>query len=451
MIKKLLLIGSIAFFASLNAQDSNVTLGTANSIEKTPIFSGSKAQVSKIASATVVDTLWYFYNKHFYRNPASTGFFTLKNAATYTSATSINAGGGVFQNSGTMLVTGAEAVVARQASSPSATVDVGLFLYNVTGGIPTGAPLASVTAVITGTGGSFIGADFPLPVVVTGDYAIMMKNVSTTPGDTIRMFINNALNSTSTSTVTARKYGEGLSVVGFGPSSYTTTSNLFGPGSDYEFLVAPRVGYSVTASASAPTGSCTNIAYTFTNTSSPWIGHRQYNLNQFAVQWAPFANTSSVNIQPDPVYVWNFGDGSLSTVTNGTVMTVTKTFTNPGTFTGTLTANIQKMSDYFNSKLTDVATWTKTYANCNVGIKVNGSATTLNFYPNPTSNGKATISGLEGTSTIIVYNMLGQEVSTITTNKEITTIDLSTQAVGNYFIKISNSNNEIKTIKVINN
>lgn len=447
MIKKLLLMGTLALFAkNVHAQD----LGQAESIQRNSFLESSNTAHSKIAAANIVDTLWYFYNKHFYRNPANTGFYTFKNANTYTSTTAITMGGAVFQNTGSIVITGAEGVAARQASSPSPSVNIGLFLYNVTGGVPTGAPIASVSAMVTGTAGSYFGGSFSTPVIVTGDYALMMKNVSSNNQDTIRMFINNALTATSTSTVTARKYGEGLGLIGVA-SGFTTTTDVFGAGTDFEFLVAPRVAYSVTAVAAAPAGSCIGVAYTFTNNSSPWLGHRQYNLNEFAVRWLPFANTASTTIMPDPVYSWNFGDATAPTATSGTATTVNHTFASPGTFTGTLTANHQKMSDYNNNKTTDAATWTKTYSNCSVGINELKSAIALNLYPNPTVNGKTSIAGLEGTNVITVYNMLGQVVSTISTDKEVVSIDLSAQMAGNYLVRITNSNNQTKTVKVINN
>ncbi|MBI2723080.1 MAG: T9SS type A sorting domain-containing protein [Bacteroidetes bacterium] len=86
-----------------------------------------------------------------------------------------------------------------------------------------------------------------------------------------------------------------------------------------------------------------------------------------------------------------------------------------------------------------------------VGINELKSAIALNLYPNPTVNGKTSIAGLEGTNVITVYNMLGQVVSTISTDKEVVSIDLSAQMAGNYLVRITNSNNQTKTVKVINN
>lgn len=74
----------------------------------------------------------------------------------------------------------------------------------------------------------------------------------------------------------------------------------------------------------------------------------------------------------------------------------------------------------------------------------------LIVYPNPAVNGKTTIANLEGNNTITVYNMLGSVISTQKTTNSNVVIDLSSQATGNYFIKITDSNNATKALKVIN-
>lgn len=85
-----------------------------------------------------------------------------------------------------------------------------------------------------------------------------------------------------------------------------------------------------------------------------------------------------------------------------------------------------------------------------VGLHELVSAPVVSLYPNPTVNGKATISGLEGTNTITVYNMLGQSVLSLVSDKEVISIDLVGQPVGNYLVKVSNSSNGTKTVKLIN-
>lgn len=83
-----------------------------------------------------------------------------------------------------------------------------------------------------------------------------------------------------------------------------------------------------------------------------------------------------------------------------------------------------------------------------------GENATLNnnivAYPNPAVNGKITIANLEGSNTITVYNMLGSVISTQMSSNSSVLVDLSNQAIGNYFVKITDSNSNSKTVKVIN-
>jgi hypothetical protein len=74
----------------------------------------------------------------------------------------------------------------------------------------------------------------------------------------------------------------------------------------------------------------------------------------------------------------------------------------------------------------------------------------INVYPNPAVYGKANIGGLEGTNTITIYNILGEVVSTKSTTDETFAIDLSAQPTGNYLVKITDSNNHSKTVKIVN-
>lgn len=80
----------------------------------------------------------------------------------------------------------------------------------------------------------------------------------------------------------------------------------------------------------------------------------------------------------------------------------------------------------------------------------NSNGFNINVFPNPAVNGKSTISGLVGTNVITIYNTLGQVVYTKNVSDESVTIDLSNQASGNYMIKITDSNNESRMIKMVN-
>lgn len=80
----------------------------------------------------------------------------------------------------------------------------------------------------------------------------------------------------------------------------------------------------------------------------------------------------------------------------------------------------------------------------------NSNGYAINVFPNPAVNGKSTVSGLVGTNVITVYNTLGQVVLNQTVSTETSTIDLSNQSSGNYVVKITDSNNESRIIKMIN-
>lgn len=452
MIKKLLL--SAASIATLTSSAQNLKVDGTSTLETkklTRIEAPSTAIAGKVSSATVIDTLGYFFNKHYYRNasPGNLSFITVKNAAIVTGSAQIAGFGGIYKNTGNLAVTGAEAVLSRQANATSTSVPVGLYLYNAPSGTISGAPIASVQVAVTGTSAVFAGANFLTPAIVSGDYAIVAKNISTVPQDTIRLWINNALTPASSSTNNAAKYGESLGVVGVGTvaNTFIGTTGAFGAGTDYEGLVAARVAYSITTSAAVPSGTlCTNVSNQFTNTSSPWIGHRQYNMNQFLVSLAPFSFTGTP--APNPVYSWAFGDAAPSLTTTGTTTLVAKTYTAAGTFNGTLTATVLKMSDS-GASVVDNGTFSKTVSTC-VGIVNNSLNSNVALYPNPT-NGIAKLINLEGTNNINVYNFLGQLVYTTSTNTDNVTIDLKNQAVGTYFVKIVNANNQAKTLKLINN
>ncbi len=86
-----------------------------------------------------------------------------------------------------------------------------------------------------------------------------------------------------------------------------------------------------------------------------------------------------------------------------------------------------------------------------VGLVVNGATVyDVKLSPNPSLNGKTTISGLVGVSTITVYNMLGQVVYSKLTNDETVLVNFENQPSGNYLIKITGDSNQTKTIKIVN-
>src|ERR1041384_7311649 len=147
MIKKLLSITAFcAVVGAVNAQ-TNLVAEPAGPLNRSALIESPNTSANVNAKTSVIttgDTLWYFYNKHFYHNVASTGFYTFMSPNSYT----ISKMGVRFNNSNpNMSITGLECVASRNASSPSASVTVRMYLHNVVAGLPTMPPLDSVNAV----------------------------------------------------------------------------------------------------------------------------------------------------------------------------------------------------------------------------------------------------------------------------------------------------------------
>ncbi len=131
-------------------------------------------------------------------------------------------------------------------------------------------------------------------------------------------------------------------------------------------------------------------------------------------------------------YVWN-------TNATGASITVNPIVTTAYAVTGT------DANGCTNSK-----SYTLTINPC-LGLTANSNdGTDILVFPNPATNGKTTISGLTGSNSIAVYNLLGQLVSTQTSSEESVNIDFSNEPAGNYLIKITNTYGQTKTLKIVN-
>lgn len=86
-----------------------------------------------------------------------------------------------------------------------------------------------------------------------------------------------------------------------------------------------------------------------------------------------------------------------------------------------------------------------------LGLQANAAKnTSVKLYPNPSASGKTAITGLDGSNTITVFNMLGQMVMSGVTSDETMTIDMSGQPAGNYLVKIADQDRQVKTLKFVN-
>ncbi|MBA3664726.1 MAG: T9SS type A sorting domain-containing protein [Bacteroidetes bacterium] len=461
MIKKLLSASLVvAGILSLNAQELIKSSGI-KEMASEPISRSSTVGQNKIAVASIQDTLYYFQRKNYYRNVNGNSYYTYRSPY-QTSAVTLTEFGDSFLNGTTptngtpVTVTGAYILISRYAASTSTAVPIMVYIYsaNLTG-VPV-AKLDSVTAMVTSTAGIYVNATFTAPVTVNGAFHISFKPMPVN-ADTVLIWYNNA--ATPSSTLPAnQRYGEGLSYLrsSITSGSYTTTTNTFGAGTDREVIILPTVSFNYTASAVVSTPNATMspgaycsfspISYTNTSGNVSVIENRQFNYNKFRPYWAPYTATVTIPAA-DSIYNWSFG--GVAPLGVYTTKNASHTYTGTGTASSNLTVKYQKQT---NVKLTDIKTSTMSVVSCGpVSVKENNvSGYSLSVYPNPTVNGKTNVGGLEGTNLITVYNMLGQVIHTQTSDKELVTIDLSGQMSGNYLVRITNSNNQTKTVKIIN-
>ena len=184
-------------------------------------------------------------------------------------------------------------------SSTSQTVTLTCQLFSAgLDSLPTGAALATTTVTIDSTQTPLtLGvlekfATFPAPVTVNGPYVVTVSN-----------------NSAIDVAVVSNDYtvGDGqqewLASV-FIPPAWEHSYNILLGASllDADFMLLPHVTYSITSSFT-PTNAtaCTGTPMSWTNTSSPVLFDRFYNIDAFNVFWAG---------NPDSSFSWNYGDGS---------------------------------------------------------------------------------------------------------------------------------------------
>lgn len=205
-------------------------------------------------------------------------------------------------------------------SATSQTVDIICHLYLAgTDSTPTGLPLASDTVTIDsahtpltlGTIQNF--ANFNPAVTVNAPYVITIENQSLID---VAFVVNDY--------TAADGVQEWLSSVLIPPTwerSYDIFlgANVF----DGDVLLLPHVTYSLTAAFTPLTNSgCTGTAWNWTNTSSPVLFDRFYNIDAFNVFWASTDDSSSH---------WDYGNGISEYAIDGS-----QTYAAPGTFTVTL-------------------------------------------------------------------------------------------------------------------
>ena len=448
---------------------------------------GTKAQSNRSAAtpSVVTDTLNYYFNKQVFKiaNILTDGYPYYKSAAA--TVTNITHVGAVFLNTDPFLkIDGLEARVSYNISSNALTVPVRLYLCNVDANLlPIWPPIDSVGFTI---GQTELPTGFPTghsrgsnawigtagSKTVTGNYAILIRNISTLSADTINLYRTASLTRTNVVSTAYTRMGEGFGLVRQNGSFKKTTDFIypgFGYGTDYEFCVAPRVTYTLEASHLTPPQVNSNPTdtvmcwqpLTFTNTSTSHFTNRFFNLNEFYRHLYPYASTPPPpGFSPDSAISWFFDDEDFdypglrpNIILKNNATTATKYYDTAGCFTNcSMRARLKKMtvfgtgSIYYGNITFSVCVG----KNCDyTGVNENSALNKATLYPNPSSNGKVTISGLSGSNTIFIYNLLGQLISKQITREEQVLLDLSVFPKGNYILKLVDEHHYYKTFKVV--
>jgi hypothetical protein len=419
----------------------------------------SGASYSQIAPTftTITDTLHYYFNKEYFKTGKTLKTFPFLKAQAM--STMVTHCGSMFENSDALVITGLEAYVAKPGGPFARPVHLYLCTLNIQN-LPQFDPVDSVITYIgsnefTKVGGPLIHGNY----TVTSNFAVLMRNMSTIAGDTILFMRTSGKTFTSTAN-SSEKFSDGYGYLRFGGNFFRTTNftaDGFGPGTDYEFCIAPRVEYSIQASQVLPqeiiNGDtiCTFKPLIFKNTSSGRYIHRQYNLNEFNLHWKPLVQAPPGGWTDAPI-TWKFepedaidgrrslgkGGAGTNSVLNELIFS-TDSVNDDGTcFTANeFRARLHPMSMYgripqyvYNENFTICTKY------CNgTTLSISGYENdNLKIYPNPASD-VINFSGLNSETVISIYNVLGEKVLTKSI-KQNSTIDITTLTPGIYLLKV---------------
>lgn len=429
MIKKLLtLSAAVLMLNAATAQSNRVVSGTAPAPARQLISqTGPSVLASKTASATVTDTLWYFFNKFAYKTPTAQQLFSVVKSPYPAAGVALTHFGSVFLNTSTVTVNGAFILASRRATSTSTAVPVRILICNASS---SGAPLLpavdSLTTVFTGTAGAIQGGNLTTPRTFTGNFAILFRNAGAST-DTIGAYM------AKTTPTTGVNFSENMSYLRDGGTFVTTATDFL---SDYEYEVIPTVSFPMQALAqpSAPSSTCAPTSYTFTNMSTSLLTNRQFNMNMFIPRWKPFL-TAPVSVA-DSIFVWDPGDGT-GPVNNSPSMFM-HTFSTPGTYTGSLTANYQLGADN-GQKVMDIVSGPNQINPCAIPTGITEAASNdLMVYPNP-SNGIVNVKNMGYNSTLELFNLLGESMYKEKASEDAKSIDFSRLPAGNYYLKVTSA------------
>lgn len=426
-----------------------------------------------VGQSQVEDTLRYFLKKQKYKAPippANTQHPWYKSAAGTIINTAFTHVGSIFKNRSPVAVVGLEARVMRPGFviSQNGNVPTRMYLANVVNGLPVFPLLDSTNLLITNESinndGQMIGGNLAHGTqTLTGDFAVLIRCTSLLEGDTILVFRTNGHHANSTTAPSNDyKFGDGLGVVRY-QGQFASTRDFqhpyFGLGTDYEFCVAPRVKYDLQISqAESPIqyGACCWQPFTNTNTSTYAWTSPQFNYTQFFRHLKPMNTNFPTTFVEDTALIWNVGDGSPNVLPQPFSDLVPLGFFGGDCnkfHYGRITGNFKKMApDNPETTYTAQISFTSSTVWCNdtvgTGIKEYNNLENVKVYPNPVAD-KTTISGLKGQNVILVYNMVGQLILSQQTDKEEVSVDFSKYAIGSYLVRITNSENKSRNVKII--
>lgn len=163
------------------------------------------------------------------------------------------------------------------------------------------------------------------------------------------------------------------------------------------------------------------------------------------------ASTLTLNAQGSlTTYTWSrngTGGGVISTSSPSANVTPTIPASVPSG-TGTITYSVMGTDGASGCKSNGV-TITVTVSACTALADNNSDGYNVNLYPNPAVNGFSNISGLVGTNEITIYNMVGQMVQTVKTDKDVVELNLAGLPSGNYIVKITGDNKQTRMVKLM--
>lgn len=478
-MKKLLLTTTLALMGMFSfAQSAGL------SVERTSVAKPNIRSAQELTSRTVTcpnDTAFYTFLKE-----EELGTSTYYTTALYDEL--VTEYTQTFLNTGSLSIKGISFFgFVADFPNPAQTVSTTLVLYNVDA---MNQPTTQITTatVTVGTAFDIYNATFSVPVTVTGNYAVGVKNTSMT--DTVVVYLNDAMTTS---------YGEGLGYLNAPLAGGWYDPSVFGPGIASEGLIAPILSYTInTDFLMSPSAApwCLGDPIVLSNVTTPLniLQHRMYNYGAFNAYW---------NTVPDSIFAWDMGNGSpliwMSSHSYTYPAAGTDTIT-LFTLSGLFTSCVDMMEKYvtitpdpvanftvdaslspvysFTSTSTDATTYswdfgdgspldntanpTHTYVPgtytvmltvtnaCGMnmtstvitvvatGIDAITAAEGLNMYPNP-STGLVTISLNSASQTVVaVYNVLGEQVYSEIYSSLKKDLDLSHLNAGMYSIRINN-------------